>query len=106
MAAIGILCIVGLLTELHMEKRRKKALDNQLVEKDRELEAKLAEEKEFLHRDRQKMGTYMENISHQLKTPIAGTLLNLEVLLVTEEDEAGRLCEKGAMDVRYDDRAS
>lgn len=86
-AAIGIICIVGLLTELHMEKRRKKALDNQLVEKDRELEAKLAEEKEFLHRDRQKMGTYMENISHQLKTPIAGTLLNLEVLLVTEEDE-------------------
>ena len=86
-AAIGILCIVGLLTELHMEKRRKKALDNQLVEKDRELEAKLAEEKEFLHRDRQKMGTYMENISHQLKIPIAGTLLNLEVLLVTEEDE-------------------
>lgn len=86
-AAIGILCIVGLLTELHMEKRRKKALDNQLAEKDRELEAKLAEEKEFLHRDRQKMGTYMENISHQLKTPIAGTLLNLEVLLVTEEDE-------------------
>lgn len=85
--AIGIICIVGLLTELHMEKRRKKALDNQLVEKDRELEAKLAEEKEFLHRDRQKMGTYMENISHQLKTPIAGTLLNLEVLLVTEEDE-------------------
>lgn len=86
-AAIGIICIVGLLTELHMEKRRKKALDNQLAEKDRELEAKLAEEKEFLHRDRQKMGTYMENISHQLKTPIAGTLLNLEVLLVTEEDE-------------------
>ena len=86
-AAIRIICIVGLLTELHMEKRRKKALDNQLVEKDRELEAKLAEEKEFLHRDRQKMGTYMENISHQLKTPIAGTLLNLEVLLVTEEDE-------------------
>ena len=86
-AAIGILCIAGLLTELHMEKRRKKALDNQLAEKDRELEAKLAEEKEFLHRDRQKMGTYMENISHQLKTPIAGTLLNLEVLLVTEEDE-------------------
>ena len=58
-----------------------------MAEKDRELEAKLAEEKEFLHRDRQKMGTYMENISHQLKTPIAGTLLNLEVLLVTEEDE-------------------
>lgn len=86
-AAIGIICIVGLLTELHMETRRKKALDNQLAEKDRELEAKLAEEKEFLHRDRQKMGTYMENISHQLKTPIAGTLLNLEVLLVTEEDE-------------------
>ena len=86
-AAIGIICIVGLLTELHMEKRRKKALDNQLAEKDRELEAKLAEEKEFLHSDRQKMGTYMENISHQLKTPIAGTLLNLEVLLVTEEDE-------------------
>ena len=86
-AAIGIICIVGLLTELHMEKRRKKALDNQLAEKDRELEAKLAEEKEFLHRDRQKMGTYMENISHQLKTPIAGILLNLEVLLVTEEDE-------------------
>lgn len=86
-AAIGILCIVSLLTELHMEKRRKKALDNQLAEKDRELEAKLAEEKEFLHRDRQKMGTYMENISHQLKTSIAGTLLNLEVLLVTEEDE-------------------
>ena len=86
-AAIGIICIVGLLTELHMEKRQKKALDNQLAEKDRELEAKLAEEKEFLHRDRQKMGTYMENISHQLKTPIAGTLLNLEVLLVTEEDE-------------------
>lgn len=86
-AAIGIICIVGLPTELHMEKRRKKALDNQLAEKDRELEAKLAEEKEFLHRDRQKMGTYMENISHQLKTPIAGTLLNLEVLLVTEEDE-------------------
>ena len=86
-AAIGIICIVGLLTELHMEKRRKKALDNQLAEKDRGLEAKLAEEKEFLHRDRQKMGTYMENISHQLKTPIAGTLLNLEVLLVTEEDE-------------------
>ena len=86
-AAIGIICIVGLLTELHMEKRRKKALDNQLAEKDRELEAKQAEEKEFLHRDRQKMGTYMENISHQLKTPIAGTLLNLEVLLVTEEDE-------------------
>ena len=86
-AAIGIICIVDLLTELHMEKRRKKALDNQLAEKDRELEAKLAEEKEFLHRDRQKMGTYMENISHQLKTPIAGTLLNLEVLLVTEEDE-------------------
>lgn len=85
--AIGIICIVGLLTELHMEKRRKKALDNQLAEKDRGLEAKLAEEKEFLHRDRQKMGTYMENISHQLKTPIAGTLLNLEVLLVTEEDE-------------------
>ena len=55
-----------------------------MAEKDRELEAKLAEEKEFLHRDRQKMGTYMENISHQLKTPIAGTLLNLEVLLVTE----------------------
>lgn len=53
-AAIGIICIVGLLTELHMEKRRKKALDNQLAEKDRELEAKLAEEKEFLHRDRQK----------------------------------------------------
>ena len=86
-AAIGIIYIVGLLTELHMEKRRKKALNNQLAEKDRELEAKLAEEKEFLHRDRQKMGTYMENISHQLKTPIAGTLLNLEVLLVTEEDE-------------------
>lgn len=86
-AAIGIICIVGLLTELHMEKRRKKALDNQLAEKDRKLKAKLAEEKEFLHRDRQKMGTYMENISHQLKTPIAGTLLNLEVLLVTEEDE-------------------
>ena len=46
-AAIGIICIVGLLTELHMEKRRKKALDNQLAEKDRELEAKLAEEKNF-----------------------------------------------------------
>ena len=85
--AIGIICIAGLLTELHMEKRRKKTLNNQFAEKDRELEEKLAEEKEFLHRDRQKMGTYMENISHQLKTPIAGTLLNLEVLLVTEEDE-------------------
>ena len=86
-AAIGIICIAGLLAELYMEKRRKKALENQFAEKDRELEEKLAEEKEFLHRDRQKMGTYMENISHQLKTPIAGTLLNLEVLLVTEEDE-------------------
>ena len=49
-AAIGILCIVGLLTELHMEKRRKKALDNQLAEKDRELEAKLAEAREALNR--------------------------------------------------------
>lgn len=93
-AAIGIICIVGLLTELHMEKRRKKALDNQLAEKDRELEAKLAEEKEFLHRDRQKMGTYMENISHQLKTPIAGTLLNLEVLLRLAQIDSGKIWMK------------
>lgn len=40
--AIGIICIAGLLTELHMEKRRKKTLNNQFAEKDRELEAKLA----------------------------------------------------------------
>lgn len=32
-AAIGIICIVGLLTELHMEKRRKKALDNSIGRK-------------------------------------------------------------------------
>ena len=70
--AIGIICIVGLLTELHMEKRRKKALDNQLAEKDRELEAKLAEEKEFLHRDRQKMGTYMEKYFPSAKNTDCG----------------------------------
>lgn len=84
---IGTICAGGMLFENLTEKERKKALGKLFDERIRKLDEKQEIEKEFLQQEQKKMGTYMENISHQLKTPIAGILLNLEVLLATEENE-------------------
>ena len=48
---------------------------------------RLQEEKDYVIKEREKMGAYMENIAHQLKTPTAGMMLGLEYLQDTEADE-------------------
>ena len=48
---------------------------------------RLQEEKDYVIKEREKMGAYMENIAHQMKTPTAGMMLGLEYLQDTEADE-------------------
>lgn len=83
---IFLICSAGALFEYHTRKKEEKQHTLMLEKERNRIYTQIQSEKEFIQAERQKMGIYMENISHQLKTPIAGTLLNLEYLLDTESD--------------------
>lgn len=87
MILTAALCIAGMLYDLYMTRKnaiRCEAFAEQARQEERD---RLQEEKEYLVREQKKMGTYMENIAHQIKTPAAGMMLNMEYLLDTETDE-------------------
>lgn len=83
----AILCLTGMVYDWYC--CRKNAVNaEKYAEQIREEErVRLQEEKDYVIKEREKMGTYMENIAHQLKTPAAGMMLGLEYLLDTETDE-------------------
>ena len=82
-----ILCLTGMAYDLYCSRKnavRATKYAEQIREEER---VRLQEEKDYVIKEREKMGTYMENIAHQLKTPAAGMMLGLEYLQDTEVDE-------------------
>lgn len=82
-----ILCLTGMAYDLYCSRKnavRATKYAEQIREEER---IRLQEEKDYVIKEREKMGTYMENIAHQLKTPAAGMMLGLEYLQDTEVDE-------------------
>lgn len=83
----AILCLTGMAYDWHCG-RKNAARAEKYAEQIREEErVRLQEEKAYVIKEREKMGTHMENIAHQLKTPAAGMMLGLEYLQDTEADE-------------------
>lgn len=83
----AILCLAGMAYDWYRSRKnavRTEKYAEQIREEER---VRLQEEKAYVIKEREKMGTYMENIAHQLKTPAAGMMLGLEYLLDTEADE-------------------
>lgn len=90
LAGALFICAVGAVCDLYKNKRQAKELAL-LLEKERDsVYTQIQSEKEFVENERKKMGTYMENLSHQLKTPITGIMLHLEYLLDTENAPSKR----------------
>ena len=86
-----ILCLTGMAYDLYCSRKnavRATKYAEQIREEER---VRLQEEKDYVIKEREKMGTYMENIAHQLKTPAAGMMLGLEYLQDTEADEQRRI---------------
>ena len=83
----AILCLTGMAYDLYCSRKnavRATKYAEQIREEER---TRLQEEKAYVIKEREKMGAYMENIAHQLKTPAAGMMLGLEYLQDTEVDE-------------------
>lgn len=82
-----MLCLTGMAYDWY-RSRKNAARAEKYAEQIREEErTRLQEEKDYVIKEREKMGAYMENIAHQLKTPTAGMMLGLEYLQDTEADE-------------------
>lgn len=82
-----MLCLTGMAYDCY-RCRKNAARAEKYAEQIREEErTRLQEEKDYVIKEREKMGAYMENIAHQLKTPTAGMMLGLEYLQDTEADE-------------------
>ncbi len=88
---LAIFCLLGMAYDFY--RCRKTVADvKKYAEQIRDEErAGLQEEKDYVIKEREKMGIYMENIAHQLKTPAAGMMLGLEYLLDTEIDAERQL---------------
>ena len=82
-----MLCLTGMAYDCYRCRKnavRAEKYAEQIREEER---TRLQEEKDHVIKEREKMGAYMENIAHQLKTPTAGMMLGLEYLQDTEADE-------------------
>ena len=82
-----MLCLTGMAYVCYRCRKnavRAEKYAEQIREEER---TRLQEEKDYVIKEREKMGAYMENIAHQLKTPTAGMMLGLEYLQDTEADE-------------------
>lgn len=82
-----MLCLTGMTYDCYRCRKnavRAEKYAEQIREEER---TRLQEEKDYVIKEREKMGAYMENIAHQLKTPTAGMMLGLEYLQDTEADE-------------------
>ena len=82
-----MLCLTGMAYDCYRCRKnavRAEKYAEQIREEER---TRLQEEKGYVIKEREKMGAYMENIAHQLKTPTAGMMLGLEYLQDTEADE-------------------
>lgn len=82
-----MLCLTGMVYDCYRCRKnavRAEKYAEQIREEER---TRLQEEKDHVIKEREKMGAYMENIAHQLKTPTAGMMLGLEYLQDTEADE-------------------
>lgn len=80
------LCASGTILEIYADKKRCKKIDLYIEEETVRNTSQIQKEKEFIQREKDKMGAYMENLSHQLKTPLTGTMLCLDNLLSVEDD--------------------
>lgn len=80
------LCAAGAAWDIHQSNKEQQAIKLFTAEKTAAESAKILKEKEHIKQERKRMGTYMENISHQLKTPMTGTMLCLDNLLDMEDD--------------------
>lgn len=80
------LCAAGAVWDIHQSKKEEQAVRLFVEEETTSASEKIQKEKEYIKQEREKMGTYMENISHQLKTPMTGTILCLDNLLDMEDD--------------------
>ncbi len=83
---VMLLCVSLACLELVASKKKQQAYALILHEKEKEIGECFRKDKDYLEMERAKMGKTMENLSHQLRTPIAGTMLSLEYLLDTETD--------------------
>ena len=83
----AILCLAGMAYDWHCSRKNVVRAEKYVEQIREEERVRLQEEKAYVIKEREKMGTYMENIAHQLKTPAAGMMLGLEYLQDTEADE-------------------
>lgn len=81
-----ILCAAGCLFEIVFSVKIRQKLLSLIKKNELSLSEEFRLEREYLETERNKMGTYMENLSHQLRTPAAGALLSLEYLQDIETD--------------------
>lgn len=79
-------CFLGLSFEMYVRKREAARNRKQIQQEQEAEKIHLEKEKAYVLQERAKMGTYMENIAHQLRTPAAGMMLSLEYLFDTEAD--------------------
>lgn len=84
--AFGI-CLVGAVIEVYRNEKREKEMIEYVEQEKARIYEQVQKEKSIVQNERKKMGTYMENISHQLKTPMAGMLLTLENMTEIEENQ-------------------
>ncbi|XCP83704.1 HAMP domain-containing sensor histidine kinase [Roseburia hominis] len=88
--AVLFVCLAGAGVELYLTKRKENELLLYVEQEKAAVYQKMQGQKEYIQKEKEKMGVYMENISHQLKTPLTGSLLCLENLLAVEENERKR----------------
>lgn len=79
-------CTAAMLWEIRLNSKKELHYKTVMENESNNIYEQMDVEKRFLQNERKKMGIYMENISHQLKTPLTGTLLCLENLTATETD--------------------
>ena len=81
------ICLVGAVIEVYRNEKREKEMIEYVEQEKARIYEQVQKEKSIVQNERKKMGTYMENISHQLKTPMAGMLLTLENMTEIEENQ-------------------
>lgn len=94
---LSVIFICGMVSIRSMTAHSVIADDLAVKERNVILENRLKQENEYNKKQQRKMQDFIENIAHQIKTPLAAIILNLEFMQELHMDECmGRLVDESA----------
>ena len=94
---LSVIFICGMVSIRSMTAHSVIADDLAVKERNVILENRLKQENEYNKKQQRKMQSFIENIAHQIKTPLAAIILNLEFMQELHMDERmGRLVDESA----------